>query len=251
MPSGTLPCPTTVTYPRDNSTTPTVYCANELPLLMKAPMNDRLDEIEIRVLGALLEKELATPEAYPLSLAALTAACNQKSSREPVMSLQEATVLDAVNALMKKHMVRERSGAGSRVVKYAHRFSDVLDPAEELPRPQRALLSLLMLRGPQTLGELRTRSARMHEFQDLMEVEQVLGEMAARPQGAQVAELPRQPGQRERRFMHLLGGDVPPPGAAQPVPLMDDTAARLAALEEDVAMLRQELASLRAMLGQR
>lgn len=213
-------------------------------------MKPVLTPTEVRVLGSLLEKDLITPEGYPLSLAALTVACNQKSSREPVMVLEEATVLDTVNALTKKHLVRERSGAGSRVPKYAHRLSGTLDPAEELSQRQRAVLALLMLRGPQTLGELRTRSARMYDFQDLDEVEKALLELAGRPDGAYVAEIPRQPGQRERRFMQLLSGDEVPAavaGASQ-TSASTDVPERVAALEEQVLALRQELAELRGIV---
>jgi uncharacterized protein YceH (UPF0502 family) len=213
-------------------------------------MKTLLTPIEVRVFGSLLEKELTTPEGYPLSLAALTAASNQKSSREPVMNLEEATVLDVVNALMKKHMVRESGGSGSRVPKYAHRFSVTLNPVEELSQKERALLSLLMLRGPQTLGELRTRSTRMYEFRDLEEVAQTLLELANRPDGAYVAELPRQPGQRERRFMQLWSGDEVPATSTIPVenPATAETPERMAALEEEVCILRQELADLRLIV---
>lgn len=213
-------------------------------------MRPLLTPTEVRVLGSLLEKELITPEAYPLSLAGLTTACNQKSSREPVMALDEATVFDAVSALIKKHLVRERSGAGSRVPKYAHRLSGTLDPAEEFSQRQRAVLALLMLRGPQTLGELRTRSARMYDFRDLDEMEEALLELATRPDGAYVAEIPRQPGQRERRFMQLLSGDEVPAAVAAPIqsPAPSDLAERVAALEEEVVALRRELAELRASI---
>jgi uncharacterized protein YceH (UPF0502 family) len=213
-------------------------------------MQFTLDPVEARVLGCLLEKELATPDGYPLSLVALTAACNQKTSREPVMNLDEATVLDALNALMKKHLVRDRGGAGSRVSKYAHRLAGNLDPADDFSTPQRALLGLLMLRGPQTVGELRTRSGRMVDFQSLDEVEQTLGELAARADGPYTAEVPRQPGQRERRFMHLWSGDEIPEVAAQPShpPGQADTLDRLLALEDEVTALRKELAALQAQV---
>lgn len=213
-------------------------------------MNFTLDPIEVRVLGCLVEKELTTPDSYPLSLAALTAACNQKSSREPVMNLDEATVLDKVNALIEKHLVRERSGAGSRVAKYAHRLTGHLREAEDFSQPQRAALGLLMLRGPQTVGELRTRSGRMYDFNSLDEVEQTLTALARREDGPYVAELPRQPGQRERRFMHLLSGDKVPeaPAESSRPTARADTSDRLSALEDEVAALRKEVAELQAQV---
>lgn len=213
-------------------------------------MNYTLSPIEVRVLGCLLEKELITPDGYPLSLVALTTACNQKSSREPLMNLDEATVADTVNALMKKHLVRERGGASSRVSKYAHRLTGGMNPSDDFSQRQRAVLGLLMLRGPQTLGELRTRSGRMYEFQDLDEVEQTLTELASRGDGPFVAEIPRQPGQRERRFMHLLSGDTIPEIVAESglKPDEADTSDRVSALEDEVDALRQELSELREQM---
>jgi uncharacterized protein YceH (UPF0502 family) len=210
-------------------------------------MNTRLDPVETRVLGSLVEKELTTPDAYPLSLAALTAACNQKSNRDPVMSLDEATVQDVVHALMKKHQVREQGSAGGRVSKYAHRLSSSLDDAAVLSRPQLAVMAVLMLRGPQTVGELRTRTTRMYDFDSLAAVEHTLLELATREPEAYVAELPRQPGQREQRFMHLLGGDAPPPATVMPRAQGGDDE-RLAALEAEVAALRAEVTELRDQL---
>lgn len=214
-------------------------------------MNILLDVTEVRVLGCLLEKELITPDGYPLSLVALTAACNQKSSREPLMNLDEAAVLETVTALMKKHLVRERGGASSRVAKYAHRLAGNLEPSDDFSQRQRAILGLLMLRGPQTLGELRTRSGRMYEFRDMEEVEETLHDLATRQDGPYTAELPRQPGQRERRFMHLLSGDTVPELVTEPgrVSGEADASERLSALEDDIAALRQELAEVRAALA--
>jgi len=214
-------------------------------------MNYILDPVEVRVLGCLLEKELITPDGYPLSLVALTTACNQKSSREPVMTLEEATVADTVTILMKKHLVRERGGASSRVSKYAHRLSGNMDPADDFSQRQRALLGLLMLRGPQTLGELRTRSGRMYDFQDLDEVEETLSELMSRHDGPYIAELPRLSGQRERRFMHLLSGDTVPEMAVATShkSIETDTSERINALEEEVAALRDALAELREQIG--
>lgn len=215
-------------------------------------MEITLNSTEVRVLGCLIEKELITPDGYPLSLVALTAACNQKSSREPVMNLNEATVLDSVNTLMKKHLLRERGGASSRVSKYAHRLSGHVDPADDFSQRERAILGLLMLRGPQTLGELRTRSGRMYDFQDLEEVEATLLDLATRKDGPFTAEIPRQPGQRERRFMHLLSGDKIPEhvAASDDKPFGDETSERVTALEDEVSLLKNELRELRDHLVQ-
>lgn len=213
-------------------------------------MNYILTPVEARVLGCLLEKELITPDGYPLSLVALTAACNQKSSREPVMNLDEVTVADTISALMKKHLVRERSGASSRVPKYAHRLSGNMDPADDFSQRERTVLGLLMLRGPQTLGELRTRSGRMYDFQDLDEVEQVLSDLSSRADGPYVAELPRQPGQRERRFMHLLSGsEIPEIAEPTHTPGALDTSDRVAALEDEVSALKKEVSELREKIA--
>ncbi len=211
-------------------------------------MQFELDANEIRVLGSLVEKELTTPDYYPLSLSGLVAACNQKSNRDPVMQLAEGEVVEALDALMKRHLVSEKGGAGSRVPKYAHRLASTLFEERGLSRPELAVTCVLMLRGPQTIGELRTRTARMAEFADLDAVETTLLELATRADGPYVAELPRQPGQRERRFMHLLGGE---PEAAVPFtapPQAGPTEDRMAALEEEVAQLRDEVAALRAEL---
>ncbi len=183
---------------------------------------------EVRVLAALLEKESTTPEYYPLSLNALTLACNQKNNRDPVVSFDEDTVSDALDSLRAKKLAR--SAAGGRVVKYEHSFLEVLN----LGRRELALLCTLMLRGPQTVGELRDRSERMRAFSDLEEVEACLDGMIER---SLVKRLPRQPGLKEPRYMHLLGGDVEPPAR--------QATERAAPLEEQVESLRRELHELR------
>lgn len=210
-----------------------------------------LDPVEVRVLGALVEKALTTPDYYPLSLSGLTGACNQKSNREPVMDLDEATVLEALNGLMKKHLVVERGGSGSRVRKYAHRLSDTLTRTYDFSREEIALLSVLMLRQAQTLGELRTRTTRLAAFDSLEAVERTLQGLASRTDGPYVQELPRQPGQRERRFMHLLAGSEFAAAAAPAVIAVEKESleARVAALEETVAALQRELAELRGGFG--
>lgn len=212
----------------------------ELPLL---------DAIEARVLGALIEKEITTPDYYPLSLNALVAACNQLSNREPVMSLAEPDVNRALDKLREKRLAVVITGGDSRVFKFAHKAREVF----ELNSAQLALICVLLLRGPQTVGELRGRTGRMHEFADLPDVQSALGSLATRddPQPELVAVLPRQPGTKESRYTHLLSG-IPAAGAAptaaEPaeftVPLSSDTA-RLAQLEADNTDLKRQLADLR------
>jgi len=210
----------------------------------------QLDAIEARVLGALIEKDLTTPDYYPLSLNALVNACNQINNREPVMVLGEPDVTRALDKLRDKRLAVVITGGDSRVLKFAHKAREVL----ELSRPEVSLLCLLLLRGPQTTGELRGRSGRMHEFADLNDVQITLGRLANReaPQVSLVTLLPRQPGTKESRYAHLLSGEptVPTPAAAAsdtaaPVaPLSSDTA-RFAQLEADNADLKRQLADLR------
>ncbi len=157
-----------------------------------------LDASEVRVLGALLEKEATTPEYYPLSLNALVNACNQKSNRDPVVSYDEDTVYDAVNRLREKKLALTVTGSG-RVNKYSQRISETLN----LGRRELAVLCTLMLRGPQTLGEIKDRSERMFAFADLSETETVLEKLADWPGGGLAKKLPRQPGQKEARYAHL------------------------------------------------
>jgi len=193
-----------------------------------------LNDAEVRVLASLIEKESTTPEYYPLSLNALMLACNQKSNRDPVVSYDENTVHEALESLRGKKLVR--SAAGSRVVKYEHSFLEVFN----LGRRELALLCTLMLRGPQTLGELRDRSERMRSFSDLEEVEACLeGLMRLEPR-ALVKRLARQPGTKEPRYMHLLTGDT-----EQPVPPIRPAAEGATSLEEQIESLRRELHELR------
>src|SRR5690242_17278449 len=156
--------------------------------------------LETRVLGVLVEKQRAVPDTYPLSLNALTAGCNQKTSRDPILDVSEGEVQATVDALRGASLVVESSGG--RVMRYAHNLERVLD----LPSPAVALLAVLMLRGPQTAGELRINSDRLHRFADISAVEGYLHELAARPAGRLVAELPRAAGARETRWTHLLSG---------------------------------------------
>jgi len=195
---------------------------------------------EARALGVLVEKQHTVPDAYPLTLNALTAGCNQKSSRDPVLELSEAEVQAAIDNLKRLSLVIETSGG--RVMRYAHNFGRVLD----VPIQSAALLAVLMLRGPQTAAELRANAERLHRFADTSSVEAFLRELADRPAGALVVELPRQPGVREPRWAHLLSGSPD----VQPAPA---TAANLSSTgtrtPDELASLRAEVARLAAELN--
>ena len=193
---------------------------------------DLLHETEVRVLASLIEKESTTPEYYPLSLNALMLACNQKTNRDPVVSYDEDTVTGALDALRAGSLAR-LSSAQSRVAKYEHSIPEVFN----LGRRELALLCTLMLRGPQTVGELRDRSERMHAFSDLEEVEACLETLMHWEPRPLATRLPRQPGMKEPRYMHLLGGDTEP---SEP-----RITERAVPLEEQVAALRQEVRELR------
>lgn len=216
-------------------------------------MDALLNEIEVRVLGCLIEKEITTPEYYPLSLNSLTNACNQKSNRDPAVAFDEKAVVRALDALREsKELVRVMSGAEMRVPRYHHRFPEVF----QLSRAQVAVLCELMLRGPQTVGELRGRCSRLHEFTDLAAVEAVLQDLAERAAGSLVQKLPRQAGRKEPRYAHLLAG-VPQVLPEDVEPRPERTALevraedeRLAQLETEVQSLSEEVAALRAEWAQ-
>ena len=197
-----------------------------------------LTPVETRVLGALAEKALATPDYYPMSLNALTAACNQKTGREPVMDLDEGAVMEALDALMRKGLAGNTSGAGARVEKYRHN----LDRHFALDEAALAVLAVLLLRGPQTAGEVRARTARLHAFETLEEVEAVLRHLAER-EAPLVTELPLQPGRKEPRFAHVLGGPVAE-DASGTAPTAGGE--RVAALEQRIEALEEALDALRA-----
>jgi uncharacterized protein YceH (UPF0502 family) len=200
-----------------------------------------LDVAEVRVLGALIEKEATTPEYYPLSLNALVNACNQKSNRDPVVGYDEDTVYDAATRLREKKLVLLTTGSG-RVNKYGQRISETLN----LGRRELAALCTLFLRGAQTLGEIKDRSERMFLFADLSETEAVLDKLAAWPDGPLVTKLPRQPGQKEARFAHLLSGEPPAqPSAAEPQGGSAPTT-KVAQLEAALQQLRSEFDDLKA-----
>jgi hypothetical protein len=196
-------------------------------------MDLQLNDVEVRVLGALLEKDGTTPEYYPLSLNALCAACNQKSNREPVMSLDEDTVASAIDSLRVKGLALDISGGEHRVHKYGHRMGEAFN----FDRREQALMCVLMLRGPQTVGELRGRSERVYAFDGLADVEATLQRLAERTPPL-VRKLARRPGEKEQRFAHLLGGDVEISALAAPSP------ERRPPLEERVTALETALSDL-------
>ncbi len=167
---------------------------------------------ETRVIGSLIEKAITTPENYPLSLNALINACNQKSNRDPVVVMDESTVRQTLDALIERRLVSARSGFGSRVTKYQHRFANTEFSELQLSEQELAILCELFLRGPQTPGELRSHTARLCRFQGVAEVEAVLRGMMTREEGPLVARLPREPGRRESRYAHLFSGEVSPAG---------------------------------------
>ena len=205
-------------------------------------MPEKLSTVEVRVLGCLLEKEKTTPEYYPMTANALTNACNQKSSRDPVMELTQSLVIRAIYSLKDRGLVIERNDEGSRVSKYGHNFSNLMNATEA----ERAVLCILMLRGPQTAGEIKNRSERLADFKSPAEVESVLQTLATRADGPYTVLLPRQPGQKERRYAHLFSGDptaavsAPEPAAA-PTPDGISLEERVMALEKRVAALENSI----------
>jgi len=212
-----------------------------------------LTPVEARVVGCLLEKQVTTPDQYPMSLNGVVTACNQKSNREPVMSLSENAVQDTLDLLVKKHQLSTLSGFGNRVVKYEQRFCNSAFGNLKLNSAEVAVVATLLLRGAQTPGELRTRSARLHEFTDMAEVEQTLENLRTREEGPFVVRLTREPGKRESRFMHLFCGEVSETELAESRLAdndhSDELAARVETLETEVAALKQQLAELLAAKG--
>ena len=206
-----------------------------------------LDPVEVRVLGSLMEKQLSTPEYYPLTLNALVAACNQKSNREPVLELSESEIERALNRLQDEKLVWRV--LGGRAVRFDHN----LDAVWHIARREKALLTLLFLRGPQTAGELRGRSDRLQTFDSVPEVEELLRDMAAHSEPL-VRQLPRRPGQKEERWAHTVGGAVvesePAVVASEPRATGEPLSARVQRLEEQVAALATELRELKGKLGE-
>ena len=208
-------------------------------------MTIELTPHEARVIGCLIEKEIATPEQYPLSLNALVNACNQKSNREPVLDLDEATVQRTLDALAKKYLVSEETGYGSRVAKYRHRFCNTEYGKLKFSQRELAIVCELLLRGPQMPGELRSRASRLCPLKDVTEVEQALEQLAAREDGPFVVRLPREPGRRESRYAHLFGGAIEVGAATE---ISDSAAADHGQLEQRVALLEEEVARLKSLV---
>jgi uncharacterized protein YceH (UPF0502 family) len=223
-----------------------------------------LTALQARVIGCLIEKAITTPDQYPLSLNALVNACNQKSNRDPVLDLSESTVQQTLDGLSKKHLVMEKSGFGSRVPKFQHRFCNTEFGNLKLDPQELAIVCELLVRGPQTAGELRTRASRMAPFGETSDVEAALTRLRDRPDGPFVVQLAREPNRRDSRWAHLFSGpvaDVAAPGVAAaqepdtigapevvfPAARNDD---RLAKLEREVAALRTELDELKRRLGE-
>jgi hypothetical protein len=213
---------------------------------MNAPRLPVLSLLETRVLGVLCEKQHTVPDTYPLSLNALMAGCNQKTSRAPIIEVSESEVQAAIDSLKGPALVIESSGG--RVTRYAHNMERAL----RLPSQSIALLTVLMLRGPQTVGELRINCERLHKFADISAVEGFLLELAERPDGALVVELPRQPGARENRWAHLLSGapvvEEIPAAAPAAGPVADVTMGEIAALKANVARLEAEVVALKGVV---
>ncbi len=212
-------------------------------------MKIELTPNEARVIGCLMEKEVTTPEQYPLSLNALMLACNQKSNRAPLLDLDAATVQQVVDGLMKKRLVSDRSGYGGRVAKYKQVFCNTEFGPLQFSPIERAIICELLLRGPQSAGELRTRCNRMAPIADVGEVDAALASLAERADGPYVVRLPRAPGTRDARYAHLLGGEVPvatavaePARPAVPHPGLTE---RIERLESQVEELRRELDEIR------
>lgn len=207
----------------------------------------KLNEAEVRVLGALIEKDITTPDYYPLSLNALVNACNQKNNRDPVMTLDENAVRDALASLQEKRLAGPASGADSRVTKYEHRLQEVFN----FDRRETAVICVLLLRGAQTPGELRGRTERMYRFETLDDVQSALQKLIDRQL---VTMLPRQPGTKESRYMHLFAGDIPADLTAAPVPSSPRTATdietKVSNLEGEVASLKTEVDQLRSELAE-
>ncbi|MBY7666726.1 MULTISPECIES: YceH family protein [Vibrio] len=213
-------------------------------------MNIELSPLEARIIGCLIEKEVTTPDYYPLTLNSLTTACNQKSNREPVLSLTEAEVQDAAEGLISRHLMSDESGFNSRVSKYQHRFCNTEFGDLKLSNQELGLVCCMLLRGPQTPGELRTRTNRLCSFTDVKEVETILDALANRESGPLVVKLPREPGKRESRYQHLFSGEVDVESLEQTFAHAPEggATARIDQLEHEVHALKNEVAELRALV---
>jgi uncharacterized protein len=216
-------------------------------------MNIELSPIEARVIGCLIEKQITTPDQYPLSLNALVNACNQKSNRDPVMSADDETIQTTLDHLIRKHLVIEKSGFGSRVPKYQHRFCNTEFGTLKFTPQELAIVCELLVRGPQTPGELRTRAARMASVSEVGQIEAALESLSSRADGPFVVRLPREPGRRDSRYAHLFSGAVTIPplaeeSVARPSVASVPAPSRLDRLEEEVRQLREELKDIKSRL---
>lgn len=209
-------------------------------------MKHELSAKEARVVGCLLEKQLTTPEQYPMTLNGLTTACNQKTNREPVMDLSESEVQQTLDLLLRKHIIRTQSG--SRTMKYEHRFCNSEFGDLKFSPQEVAVVTTLLLRGAQTTGELRTRTSRLHDFADVSEVEHTLTTLASREDGPFCVRLAREPGKRESRFMHLFSGEVSDVATTSGDDLFEARTTSQAVIEERVAVLETEVAELKQRL---
>ncbi|HCH00496.1 MAG TPA: DUF480 domain-containing protein [Vibrio sp.] len=217
-------------------------------------MNIELTPVEARIIGCLIEKEVTTPDYYPLTLNSLTTACNQKSNRDPVMALSEAEVMDAAQALIDRRLMTDESGFNSRVSKFRHRFCNTEFGSLKLTDQERGIVCCMLLRGAQTPGEIRTRTNRLCEFSDVKQVEALLEQMASREEGALVVKLPREPGKRESRYQHLFCGEVDVESYATATPTAVSSShnqyeERISTLEQQVAELKVQVEELKALIA--
>jgi uncharacterized protein YceH (UPF0502 family) len=217
-------------------------------------MNIEFSPNEARVIGCLIEKEITTPDQYPLSLNALTNACNQKTNRDPVLELSESVVQQTVDSLMKKYMVSDKSaGYGGRVTKYKHRFCNTEFGSLKFSKQEVGIICVLLLRGPQTPGELRARTNRLCEFADAEQVESTLKNLMSREDGPFIARLPRAAGARESRYSHLFSGVIESaeePAAEEAAAATPSLSQRVSELEESVRQLRAESQALAESLAE-
>lgn len=216
-------------------------------------MNIELTAVEARIIGCLIEKEVTTPDYYPLTLNSLTTACNQKSNREPVMALSEAEVMDAAQALIDRRLMTDESGFNSRVSKFRHRFCNTEFGSLKFSVQERGIICCMLLRGAQTPGEIRTRTNRLCEFTDVKQVEALLEQMASREEGALVVKLPREPGKRESRYQHLFCGEVNVESYVSTAPVSlahnhNEQEERINALEKQVSELTAQVEELKALI---
>ncbi|MFY2507141.1 YceH family protein [Vibrio pectenicida] len=217
-------------------------------------MNIELNDIEARVIGCLIEKEVTTPDYYPLTLNSLTSACNQKSNREPVMTLSEVDVQQSIDGLIARRLVSDESGFNSRASKFQHRFCNTEFGDLKLTAQEKGIVCCLLLRGAQTPGELRTRTNRLADFSDVKEVESILENMASPDDGSLVIKLAREAGKRESRYMHLFSGEVDiesfvvsishPSNVESDIKRIDALELEVAELKTQLEVLRQQVANL-------